>query len=660
MARTCPRCSIENDDIEEFCTGCEFPFADAATLIHNHYRMTRPWVFSSFRAVYQAEDIKDNNRTYSIREFLPHFVNYSEQIVVRSGFESTMKRFSDLSHPNLAGIKDFFIEGNYYYVVYEFVNGLDMTKYLEDHKIITGKGYPERLVSHWVGQMCDLLEYLHHGFGDPFYAVDFKPAGVVFRQEDESIVFIDMGLFKLLEILGPHYIITEDFQAYRKARGKFESIGWDLFCLGNFMYYLLTGIDLIKAPENIRMPLNIIRPDLSPAMLDIVNKAIGKFGQSFYTDIRDIKRDLKEKIPSLPIRAFDFYSDFVSDKLAEKVEWPILLGNVARTSCGGIAPRTPLHLKWTKKMKPSDHYFLCASGDYVYATSKEGIVYCYHKDGGKYEWKTYIDRNIAVEGIASGDTLFFITPKQDLVGIERDQNDFLWKLHIDTSVMSSPALYDDIIFLALYNGTIHAINAIEGNILTSYKVEGNIISNPIIFDNILYVSSLNKMICAIDIDTEETLWVYESETGFSASPSLVSNTLFIGSHDGTLCAISIESGGPIWTRNFRGSITQSVRASENMVYFTTRAGVLTALTPDRGETVWERNLNTEDFEFPFCLGQNTIFIVDAFRNLRCLNSFSGEEKYSLKMSHPTVSQLVIAHRNLYLVSSTGHLAAFGK
>jgi len=659
MPIICPRCGYENDDGDEFCCSCEFPLAEAATLVHGRYRMTKPYIFSSFRAVYEAEDIQDNNRIYSIREFLPQVTTAGERVVLQSHFESLMSRYMELSHKNLASITNFFVEGNYFYVVYEFINGKDLTKYLDAHKIFLGTGYPEKLVSYWALQICDLMEYLHHGYDDPIFLSDLKPAGVVFRREDENIVFIDMGLTVLLQILGPHYLISEDFQAFRKSGGHFDTIEWDLFCLGNFMFYLLTGVDLIKMSSKFSTPLKTLRPDVSDEMAEIVTRAIGKNFRSGYNDVREIKQELRRKVPPLPLRAFDFYSDFVGkDAGAGKIEWRMFLGNEARTNSVGLPPKPPLRVKWKCKLNPDEQYSLASAGDYVYATQKEGILYCVDYETGEIAWKYYICKNLTTPCVASDDTLFCITPRQTLVSVEKDQTEFNWKLQLETSTMSSPTLYDEILFVALYNGKVLAVSAAEGEVLTTYEISGNIISSPIVYQNILYVTSLNKMICAIDIDSEELLWQYESEMGFSASPTLVNDIIFVGSHDGTLSAVNIETGDPLWTRNFRGSITQSVRATMDMIYLVTRTGKLLAIDPLRGHTIWEKELKDKDFEFPFCLGANMIYLVDSHRNLRCIDSFTGEDRHVMGMSHRTVSQLMIAHNQLYLVSSAGHLVAF--
>ncbi|MCE1247680.1 MAG: PQQ-binding-like beta-propeller repeat protein [Firmicutes bacterium] len=662
MAIICPQCRTENNDASEACASCRFPFTESRTLIHDRYSMTKPWIFSTFKAVYQAEDVRDNNRIYSIREFLPQFILPSERLLVRSHFEATMQKYRELSHRNMTRITDFFVEGNYFYVVYDYVNGLDMTKYLDSHKIVREKGYPERLVSNWAVQLCDLLEYLHHGFSEPFYAVDLKPAGVVFRQEDESVVFIDNGIYRLLQILGPHYIITEDFHAYRKASGKFESVKWDLFCVGNIMYYLLTGIDLIKMPDNLGVPqLKNIRPDLSDAMIKVVMKAVGVKAQSGYDRASDLREDLKEMVPPLPLKAFDFYRDFVKKEEAEgKTEWRMLLGNETRSGRSGTAPRVPLRMKWKTMLKPSNNYFLSAAGDYVYATSREGMVTGIHRDLKDTEWKFYISKQVSTYGIASENMIYYATPFQELVAVERGKNNFRWKLQLETPCMSTPVLYEGIVFLSLYNGKTIAVSAEEGKILATFVIEGNILSSPIVYSNVLYVASLNKLICAIDVETEQTIWKYETDTGFSSSPTLCGNKLFIGSHDGTLCAISIQSGNPIWTRNFRGSITQSVRATDDMIFLITTAGKLLALDPSRGDTIWEKDIGGKEFEYPFALGENLVYLVDQDKNFKCIDFFTGQERQSFKMSHTSASQLMCAHNQIYLVSKAGHLVAFGK
>lgn len=661
MSLTCPRCGYENEDNVDFCQECEFALAEAPLLVHRRYRMSKPYVFSSFRAVYEAEDVQENNRVYSVREFLPHAVSTAEKLTVRSNFESLMNRYMELKHKNLAGIANFFVEGNYYYVVYEFVNGLDITKYMSSHKILTGKGYPEKLVSYWTLQMCDLFEYLHHEQDSPIYLIDFKPHAVVFRQEDEQLVFIDLGLSRILSLLGPHYLITEDFQAFRKSGGKFDNVEWDLFCLGNFMYYLLTGVDLLRAPENVYMPLRVARPDISEAMIDIVTKAVGKNYRSHYKDVRDIRKDLFERVSPLPLRAFDFYQDFVGEKARyQKTQWPMFLANKSRTGSVGFPPRIPVKLKWSCKTKPSDEFYLTASEEYVYATSREGMVCSIHSRTGQMDWKSYISRNIPTPGIAYNGVLYYVTPNRELLSIEHSSNDFKWKLEMESASMASPIIYDDILFVTLYNGNIHAVNIEEGKILATFSIEGNIISSPIIHQNILYVASLNKMMCAIDVDTDEVIWQYESETGFSASPTMCRDIILAGSHDGTLCAVNAQNGRPMWTRNFKGAITQAIRATPDMIYFVTRSGKMLALDPERGQTIWQKDLGDSNFEYPFCLGTNMIFLVDSHRRLRTIDSFSGVDRHQLKMSHPAVSPLIIAHQQIYLVSSTGHVVAFGK
>lgn len=661
MSVICPRCGTENEQSQDYCEQCDFPLAERVVLIKDRYRMTKPYVFSTFRAVYLAEDIQDNNRLYSVREFLPQVISSGDLLLMRGQFENLMSTYRQLDHKNMAGIADYFVEGNYYRVIYEYVNGLDLPKYMASHKILTGRGYPEPLVANWTLQMCDLMEYLHHGQEEPIHLIDFKPEGVVFRQEDESILFIDLGISKILSILGPHYLITEDFQAYRRARGEFESVGWDLYCLGNFMYFLLTGIDLMKAPEDVYVPLDKACPGISDAMVEIVHKALGNDYRSGYTDVRDVKADIMGNVTPKPLRAYSFYGEFVGDKLkAEKIIWPTLNANRARTNCLGISPTPPVHLKWASRMKPSKNYSVIASGEFVYSLSKEGIVYGIEKETGRIDWKSFVSKNMAAPPIAANDTIYFALPSQEIAAMEHGSQEFKWKLALEGSSMTAPTLVDDILFVALYNGTIFAVNASEGEILARYKIEGNIIANPIVLGTTMFITSLNRLIVALDVDSEEVLWQYESDTGFSASPSLIDDNLYVGSHDGAVCAINIDTGQPIWTRNFKGTITQAVRASREMIFFTTRMGKIFALEPNRGNVEWEYDIGAVDYESHLALSRNMVYFVDARKKLVTLDAFNGKVVQRLKMSHPAVSQIILAHKQIYLASSTGHMVCFGR
>jgi outer membrane protein assembly factor BamB len=656
----CPQCGVENRTENYKCIECG-KLLTSRPLIRGQYKMTKPYIFSSFRAVYEAEDTQNNDNIVSVREFLPHRINPGDTMLTHSTFEALMNQYSKLKHPNLAGIIDYFTEGNYFFAVYEYINGLDMTKYLSHHQIIRGTGYPEELLSNWILSMCNLVEYLHHSFQKPVFLNDLKPAGVVFNQDNEELVFIDIGLSKLLALLGPHYLITEDIQTFKKAGKNFDTIGWDLFCLGNLMHYLLTGIDLLQISENSRIPLNVTRPDLSQNMIDIVNRLLGENYQSGYNDIRELKNDLLLKTNRLPLRAFYFYPDFIKDETDfDESEWPMFLGNEARTGSVGLSPRVPIKLKWTAKLKSSKNAFLSTSGDYVYVVTKEGLIYAVDIINGKIHWKSNLRRKITTPCITYQDSVYFVTSNRELIALDYGEQEYKWQQEFESPAMASPLIHDEIIYVPLYNGSVYAVNSDNGEILTSFKIEGNILSSPLVYDGRLFVTSLNKLICAIDIETGQILWQFDSDAGFSSSPTISENTLFTGSLDGTVSAINIDTGNVLWQHNFRGAITQSVKAIPEHVFFITQAGNLYALKSNKGNVIWSKDLGASDYEYPFAISMDTMFLVDKKNTLRTMNSFTGETRHKLHMSHPPVSQLMIAHKQLYMVSTTGHLVAFGK
>jgi serine/threonine protein kinase len=470
----CSNCGHENEIESSKCGKCG-KIMTFRPLIREQYKMTKPYIFSSFRALYEAEDTSNRNKTVTVREFLTHRIIPGDNILTRTSFETLLADYKKLEHPNLARIIDYFSDNNYYFVISEHIDGQDMTKYLAYQQMIRGMAYPEELVSHWALSLCGLFEYLHNLPDKPLFINDLKPSGVVFNSENEELVFIDMGLSKLLMLLGPHYLITEDIQVFNKAGKNFDTPEWDLFCLGNLMYYLLTGIDLLQVSDNSHVPLDVARPDLSLGFIDIVNRALGENYRSGYSDAGELRKDLLNNTTRLPLRAFHFYSDFVKDSTDyDEAEWPMFLGNEARTGSIGLTPRIPVNLKWATKLKLSKIAFLSTSGDYVYVVIKEGVIFAVDIISGEITWRFSSQRKVTAPCIAYQDVLYFVTSDRELVAMDYGEREPRWLQEFESPAMVSPLFHNDIIYVPLYNGTIYAVNADDGSILTSYRIEGNI------------------------------------------------------------------------------------------------------------------------------------------------------------------------------------------
>jgi molybdopterin/thiamine biosynthesis adenylyltransferase len=128
--------------------------------------------------VYRARDLENDARVALKRPLVPGD---------DARWEIEARLLAELTHPGLASLVDHFEEpAGIYNIVMRLVEGTDLARLRWDQGT---PGLPVRDVLHWVGQVCEALQYLHdqqimHG--------DVKPRNLV-RGRDR-VVLVDLGL----------------------------------------------------------------------------------------------------------------------------------------------------------------------------------------------------------------------------------------------------------------------------------------------------------------------------------------------------------------------------------------------------------------------------------------------------------------------------------
>lgn len=186
------------------------------------------------------------------------------------------------------------------YLVMEFIEG----ETLNDLMIRSGP-MPEKDAARIAGIVCDALEYLHlQGIAHR----DIKPENIILCR-DGSYRLIDFGLActarsrrltfaKLSSVMG-----TPDYIAPERAQGKRGDHRSDIYSLGAILYQMLTGVPPFEG-ENpfVVMNARLIgdpaaprsrRPDLSPAMEEIILHAMERAPGRRYESARAMKGELE-------------------------------------------------------------------------------------------------------------------------------------------------------------------------------------------------------------------------------------------------------------------------------------------------------------------------------------------------------------------------------
>jgi eukaryotic-like serine/threonine-protein kinase len=200
-----------------------------------------------------------------------------------------------LRHPHIMTVYDFKQIGSDYFMVVEFLQGLNLKEYVDRH----APSHREILL--WIEQLLDALEYSH---SKHIIHRDIKPENVMIIT-GKQVKLLDFGIAKIegqnqLTIDGSMlgtvaYMSPEQIQNSRLITAQS-----DLYSLGVLMYELFTG----KMPFNVTNPgtavLEIfsrdavppmqLNPSVGPDLNQLILSCMNKFPQHRFANGRQLRK----------------------------------------------------------------------------------------------------------------------------------------------------------------------------------------------------------------------------------------------------------------------------------------------------------------------------------------------------------------------------------
>lgn len=177
--------------------------------------------------VYKARQ-KSLDRWVAIKILAPERVG-EEKFSARFAREAAT--LAKLSHPNIVTIHDFGQTDHLFYLVMEFVDGVNLRDLLRE-----GKLEPQQALA-IVPPICDALQYAHD---KGIVHRDIKPENLLLDREGR-VKIADFGIAALIGAEGeragtPPYMAPEQAQAEREVDNRA-----DIYALGVVLYEMLTG-----------------------------------------------------------------------------------------------------------------------------------------------------------------------------------------------------------------------------------------------------------------------------------------------------------------------------------------------------------------------------------------------------------------------------------
>lgn len=246
-----PRCGDPKPEDTERCSRCEALLVD--TLVRGRYKIVKQVGKGGFGITYLVEDKDCFAAKRILKELCPMpFLNSSEEKPREAGeiaerlFHREAKILLNLSHPGIPKLYAYFNDGDYSYLVQDYIPGQTLSEELSQRKQV----FSERQVCELMLELAEILEYLHSQ-EPPIIHRDIKPQNLM-RHSNGKLQLIDFGaVYQAVNarassetlIGSPGYAPPEQIFGEPVPQS-------DLYATGATMLRLLTGIHPSKLFNN--------------------------------------------------------------------------------------------------------------------------------------------------------------------------------------------------------------------------------------------------------------------------------------------------------------------------------------------------------------------------------------------------------------------------
>ena len=201
-------------------------------------------------------------------------------------FAREARAMARLAHPRIVGVHDFGQSGGFFYILMEFVDGLNLRGLIRK-----GQLKPEEALR-IVPQVCEALQYAHD---EGIIHRDIKPENILLDRRG-NVKIADFGLAKLLGTMSSDSVLTGSRQVMGTLRYMApEQMDTplevdhraDIYSLGVVFYEMLTG----------ELPMGRFAPPSKKAQVDVrldevVFRALEKEPDHRYQHVSEVKTDV--------------------------------------------------------------------------------------------------------------------------------------------------------------------------------------------------------------------------------------------------------------------------------------------------------------------------------------------------------------------------------
>lgn len=274
-----------------------------------HYEMVRKIAEGGMGVVYEAAQLGAGNfrkmvAVKIIRE------EYSAINEFQRNFIGEARLVADLIHTNIVQTYHLGQVGGQYFMVMEFVGGVNLEQFLEQH-LATGKPVPVDLAAFIISRIARGLTYAHQkcdreGRHLNIVHRDIGPKNIMIAYEGD-VKLTDFGIAKALDLMyneeGKVIAGKDEYLSPEQASYAVTDARADLFPLGIVLTELLLGRNIFRSTDRVQSRRNILtmpipkfaslRADIEPRLEAIIQKALQRDRDKRYQSAFEMMTDLE-------------------------------------------------------------------------------------------------------------------------------------------------------------------------------------------------------------------------------------------------------------------------------------------------------------------------------------------------------------------------------
>jgi eukaryotic-like serine/threonine-protein kinase len=274
-----------------------------------HYEMTRKVAEGGMGVVYEAQQLGAGNfrkvvAVKLIRE------EYSAIEEFQNNFIGEARLVADLIHTNIVQTYHLGQVGGQYFMVMEFVRGINLEQFLEQHRKLN-KPIPLDIAAFIISRIARGLTYAHakcdrEGRHLNIVHRDIGPKNVLVAYEGD-VKLTDFGIAKALDLMyneeGKVIAGKDEYLSPEQASFGITDARADLFPLGIVLTELLLGKNLFRSADRsvsrrniltMEIPLfSTLRADIEPRLEAVIQRALQRDREKRYQSAFDMLTDLE-------------------------------------------------------------------------------------------------------------------------------------------------------------------------------------------------------------------------------------------------------------------------------------------------------------------------------------------------------------------------------